>query len=249
VKPYYSHAGITIYHGDCREVLPQLEPGAARIAVLSPPYNLIRKWSETSGPNSIFKEWQKNQDENWYDDEIPEESYQAQQRDVIRELFRVCSSSIFYNHKLRYGIKRIGRVIHPLEWLKDLELYAEIVWDRGGGITHNSQRLVIADERIFWLRKPVVWHETGYTSVWRIHATPQNNGHPCPFPPAIPGRCMNLATDPGDTVIDPYCGSGTTLDVAKQKHRRAIGIEIEEKYCEIAAKRLSQEVFQFEGEQ
>lgn len=67
-------------------------------------------------------------------------------------------------------------------------------------------------------------------------------GHPCPKPVRWMTWVLSLVSLPGEFVVDPFAGSGTTLLAAKAMGRRAIGVEIEEKYCEIAATRLSQEV-------
>lgn len=246
MKPYYQHGGVTIYHGDCREILPTFPAGAATICVTSPPYNLVRKWTETSGPNSLYKKWQAVSEIKWYDDDLPEEEYQARQKWVVSELLRVCSSSIFYNHKLRYAVRRAGRVIHPMEWLAEFPLWCEIIWDRGGGITHNSRRVCLSDERIYWIRQSETWNVNPFTSVWRIAPDNEMPEHPCSYPVELAARCIQIATKPTDIVIDPYMGSGSTLKAAKDLGRQAIGIELEEKYCEIAAKRLAQEVLSFE---
>ena len=70
-----------------------------------------------------------------------------------------------------------------------------------------------------------------------------NSEHHCAFPIEYPNMAIVATTDIGDLVCDPYSGSGTTLRAAKDLGRKAIGIEIEERYCEIAARRLQQEVF------
>jgi site-specific DNA-methyltransferase (adenine-specific) len=70
----------------------------------------------------------------------------------------------------------------------------------------------------------------------------EKNGHPCPKPLGWINWAVSLGSLEGETVLDPFMGSGTTLRAAKDLGRKAIGIEIEEKYCEIAVRRLRQEV-------
>ena len=76
--------------------------------------------------------------------------------------------------------------------------------------------------------------------------TSENWGHPCPKPLGFWKRLLERGSvKSDDVVLDPFMGSGTTLRACKDSGRRCVGLEIEEKYCEIAAKRLSQKVFQF----
>jgi DNA modification methylase len=69
--------------------------------------------------------------------------------------------------------------------------------------------------------------------------------HPGYTPSGILRRAIDLFSSEGGLIIEPFCGTGTTLRAAKDMNRRAIGIELDEKWCEIAAKRMAQEVFDF----
>jgi site-specific DNA-methyltransferase (adenine-specific) len=77
--------------------------------------------------------------------------------------------------------------------------------------------------------------------------TPGAVGHPAPMPVEVAQRCIRLSTWPGETVLDPFAGSGTTLLAARQLGRRAIGIERSEPYCELIVRRLAQMSLDFEG--
>jgi site-specific DNA-methyltransferase (adenine-specific) len=86
------------------------------------------------------------------------------------------------------------------------------------------------------------------STVW--HLTPaarQHGGHPAPFPVELARRCIRLSTWPGEVVLDPFAGTGTTLVAARQLGRRAIGIERSEAYCLAAIDRLAQGSFDFAG--
>jgi len=180
---------------------------------------------------------------------MDERAYLAWQTEIARLVY-ACSrdgASFFYNHKLR---SRERQAIHPVEitrcfvgWM----LRQEIVWDRGGVIAFNARMFAPCDERIVWLVKDGAeypWNQeyAGSLTVWRMSPPVEIDGHPCPYPIELPTRCIGATTLHGDMVLDPFMGSGTTLRAAKDLGRRAIGIEIEERYCEIAARRLDQTV-------
>jgi len=75
---------------------------------------------------------------------------------------------------------------------------------------------------------------------------PEKNGHPCPKPEKAWAWLVDKVATREMTVLDPFMGSGTTLRVCKDRGIKAIGIEMNEQYCEIAAKRMSQEVLSFD---
>jgi site-specific DNA-methyltransferase (adenine-specific) len=93
---------------------------------------------------------------------------------------------------------------------------------------------------------PMRWNGGGKPAVW-TYFTAKGNAldrpdHPCPKPLPLMRTLIEQFTDPGDLILDPFMGSGTTLRAAKDLGRRAIGIEINEQYCRIAAERMAQGV-------
>jgi len=240
MKPYYQDPSCTIYNCDWREIIPEFKDKSFDLTVTSPPYNLYKKWW-SGGKKKIFQRYEDKFNYKWYDDELPEDEYQKIQKELVTNCLRV-SHLVGYNHKVRYAFKRAGRSFHPMEWLMGYPLWCEVIWDRGGGTAINCRRPVMSDERIYFLGKPNYWKNNHYTTVWKIFPAAAGFPHPCPFPEELPRRCIEIFSGPGTLILDPYMGAGTTLRAAKDLGRRCIGIEREERYCEIAAMRLKQEV-------
>ena len=179
---------------------------------------------------------------------MPHAEYVAWQREILALCWQHLSAggAIYYNHKPRViG----GRCWLPLELNPDLPLRQIVTWERAGGMNFNATAYVPTYEWImlfareeFRLRDKSA---SGEGDTWYVPQEPDPE-HPAPFPEDLPAKAIKT-TGPG-SVCDPFCGQGSTLRAAKKADRQAIGIEIEEKYCEIAAKRLSQEVLQFNSE-
>jgi site-specific DNA-methyltransferase (adenine-specific) len=207
MTPYYSEGGITIYHGDCREILPTLHP--ADLVLADPPYGLGRRWSRTShGSNGRSRLWTGD---------TPEWDLCAEQW-----MFDVGA------HGADSVIWGANNFTTPptASWLvwdkaqKTTRAECEIAWStlRSGNKTFRMTRIDAYFNKAWWPKE-----------------------HPCEKPVQLYQWCIGLFSGAA-SVVDPFMGSGTSLAAAKSLGVGAIGIEIEERYCEIAAKRLSQGV-------
>jgi site-specific DNA-methyltransferase (adenine-specific) len=247
--PYYADDWATIYHGDCEAVLPTL--GSFSLAITSPPYNMgLVPGGNGRGmyrPGAAVKGGRFRDGYGTHGDALPQQEYDQWQRRVLGLLWDHVNLALFYNHRPRV---EHGKLRLPLSMdFGSLPAPRQIiVWDRGTGIDVTLRAFCTRQEWIILFARPefnLVDHAaSGMGDVWRLGMETTETGHPAPFPLSLPTRCI-AAVDDVVSVLDPFMGSGTTLRAAKDAGVRAVGIDIEERYCEIAARRLSQEVFDF----
>jgi site-specific DNA-methyltransferase (adenine-specific) len=243
---------VCLLLGDCLEILPQLD--GVTCVCTSPPYNQLgaRMPAKPSGMHAETK-WVDNTRDVGYADDMDEDEYRLFIQRVLVACRRctTASASMFFNHKCRW---RDREMLHPIDLIRGLRgwfLRQEIIWARAGSTTLNARMFAPNDERIFWLVRDTTkweWNQeaASFLSVWAIAQDRNPNGHPCPFPAEIPKRCIAATTDATGLVLDPFCGSGTTMVAAKALGRPAIGVDLEERYLEIAAQRLRQSVLKFD---
>jgi site-specific DNA-methyltransferase (adenine-specific) len=210
-----------IYHGDCRDVLPTIERADA--VVTDPPFGI--NWSRAT----------------WADDA---DDYPALMAWLVGECQRVVPAGFCFVFQ---AMPNCGR-FH--EWFPDgwrlfaaCKNFAQI---RPTGVWHSW------DPVVFWRNGPNSGPNSGHVNrdyfVGNVAGVfGEKVGHPCPKPMDTMRHIVQMAAPDGGLVLDPFMGSGTTVAAAKRTGRRAIGIEIEERYCEIAAKRLAQGVLPLEA--
>ena len=207
MKPYYEHAGITIYHGDSREVLPAIARGA--VCITDPPYGVG-------------------------------EAY-AGFRDTPSSLRLLIDSTWPYIA----ACKRIA-LTPGVKWHR---LWPEpswtLAWVTPAGTGVGPWGFCCWQPVLVYGDDPFGGKGSRPDSLVATESA-EKNGHPCPKPYGVWSWVVQRVALPDELIVDPFMGSGTTLEVAKRLGRRAIGIEIEERYCEIAAKRLAQEALPLE---
>ena len=220
IQPYYQDdkAGITIYHGDCRDILPQLQP--VDLVLTDPPYGIgiaskhLGEGRSTgiASTRMIYGGWDA-----------------ARSETTTIGMIRKGSTA-----QIIWGGNYYADILPPSQcWL---------IWDKRDGLPIRSY----ADAELAWTSfdKATRLFANRWDGFIR-EGGEGRNGHPTQKPLELIKWCIELSEEP-QTILDPFMGSGTTLRAAKDLGRKCIGIEIELKYCDIAISRLQQEVLPLE---
>lgn len=222
MTPYYEADGITIYHGDCREVLPSLPP--VDLVVTDPPYFQPAQHYVQPRGDEIPRR-------SWGDVAVLEHAFSLW-ASLLEGVLSATGTAYWFCDGQSYPL--IFRTFHHIGRIRPL------IWDKA--VSYNGYTWRHQHELIAWIERTNAERvPTGDGDILRERAVPVlDRLHPAQKPVAL---CTRLIAKHPGTVLDPFMGSGATMEAARLQGRRYIGIEIEERYCEIAVQRLAQGVF------
>jgi site-specific DNA-methyltransferase (adenine-specific) len=232
-KPFFQNDLVTLYHGDSLEILASLGDESVDCVITDPPYTERTHQKARANTSEGVREG------------ISFTAFSDEDLEIaLAECGRVTKgwvvANLDYNHAFNFernppkGLRqmRIG------VWLKNNPM-PQITGDRPGQ----------GWEAISYLHKvgkKSAWNGGGQSGNYTSNlATP--TGHPTPKPLKMVTSFVERFSNAGDLILDPFAGGGTTLLAARNLGRKVIGVELEEKYCELIANRLSQEAFDLGG--
>ena len=248
MRPYYQDEACTLYHGDCREILPTLEP--VDMIFTDPPYghnnnngDLISNWEKALGVKPSGEETRAIKNDGPEANELVRWFFGETKRLLKHGGCCCCCCG---------GGGPDPTFARWSLWLDEvLEFKQMVVWDKGPiGMGWHYRR---SYETVLVAMKPGAackWYDDtqqieniirpGMHGIKKI--IPQEDEHPTPKPEELAKFFIQLHSQAGETVLDPFMGGGSTARAAKDLGRKFIGIELEERWLEMTAKRLRQEV-------
>ncbi len=200
MKPYFQDEWVTIYNGDCREIVPTL--GRFDLLLTDPPY----------GRNG-------------------EEPFAVTETVLAFDQWDAAAVILDWRNPIR-GPRKVGEIVWQYGWVSGFRAKAKA----GVCHTHNTVHLLGDAKRMRFTDGSIVLRQPGFSSP-RHCSFAAKSGHPYEKP--VPFLRWLLQRIEGDTVLDPFAGSGTTGRAAKDLGRKAVLVELEERYCEISAKKCS----------
>ncbi len=243
IAPYFADDAVCIFHGDCRNILPLLPK--VDLVLTDPPYGLTEnEWDIKIALDDWWKAIKRHSSTT-----IMTASQPFTSMCVLTNLEQFRHEWVWIKNR---GSNFGNTVREPMKEHESVLVFSEGKWTyhpqmqqrTGGGLERVKYPVKSGSpstnyrqftERILDcgdLRVPSSWQKFNTEVGW----------HPTQKPVALFAYLMATYSNLGDTILDPFMGSGTTGIAAKKLGRRAIGIEIELKYCEIAAKRMAQSV-------
>lgn len=218
-KPYYQDNAVTLYLGDCREIVPNL--GRFDLLLTDPPYGIKQDIGMGGGGYDGFGNGIKRAPKIYaggWDSERPESS-------TFDLLLKSANTHIIWG-----GNYFADSLPVQSKWL---------VWDK------EQTMPTYSDAELAWTTLSGVAVKMFRYCGAALMAKEQGREHPTQKPLALMTWCLTISGDDARTVLDPFAGSGTTGRACKDLGRKCVMIEREERYCEIAARRMGQEVFSF----
>jgi site-specific DNA-methyltransferase (adenine-specific) len=247
----------TLFLGDCREILSCLKPNRIHLVLTSPPYNLNTPYDQyednLSNPAyfTFTTEWVKG----CFRVLMPGGriaincplSTKGFGNCFFPHLYAILEDVGFCDVATFVWVKRFadsGRLIYPQK------VYGSIASPKAPHVRDACELILVMQKPggNFPITHPPDLTQAEYAAwtvnVWDLEPEANRSDHPAPFPLALPTRLIKLFTVPGQFVLDPFIGSGTTLQAADQLSRRCLGCDVSRKYLEIAIKRVGADTVQ-----
>lgn len=234
MKPYYQDESVTLYHADSLEQMSKIENDSFDCVITDPPYTEEVHANARSSKGSLIGAGAI--DFEHFTDDLLDLAFDQMGRVTKRWVI----STLAWQQAFR-----ISQAAPPTLDFKRLGVWVKT--------TYAPQ--VLADRPSSAWESIVYMHKAGQVSSWNgggkhgnhVGNIARPNGHPTAKPLELINFFVEMFTIAGDTVLDPFAGSGTTLLSARTLGRKAVGYEASEKYCELIASRLDQQMFDFGG--
>ncbi len=254
MKPYYEDDSCTIYHGEACAVLADLEPASCDVLLTDPPYSSggMFRGDRAIDPAQKYRGWSQNPDGSRRPPTAEYGSFAGDSRDqrswsqwVAAWSFGALRVVKEYGHAFIFSDWRQLPAATDAIQMGGWTWRALVVWDKGIGRPMKGRFRNHLEYVVWGTHGAVVEWDGDYPSTLISVPTVGTNEreHVTQKPVALLQELFRVVPRIAPLVVlDPFMGSGSTVVAAKYAGHRAIGIEIEERYCEIAARRLAQEV-------
>ena len=247
---YYQDEWVYIIHGDCREILPKIPDKSIDLVLTDPPYN-VSKLNDRRDRSKLNSPIMRRDSPLVYDFGEWDNRTQQEFFDFTKEWLKLICNTLRVNGTIASFFSKED--ISLLNWEAqkyDVRTRTIFVWHKTNPVPTFRKVNYLSACEFIWLGSKGTWiiNYKKQAEMHNFYETPNSSsygetGHPTEKPIALIHHLIEIHSNPSNLILDPFLGSGTTAYCAKKLNRYCIGIEIEEKYCEIAAKRCSQGVF------